>query len=111
MRRTVKAGYNDYTCSHEIGPYNQMSLLGNNDIRHSFVATTRDGCKHWDILSFLSKKGAIDLSQSCAVCEHATCRSDTRVEALSTLGPVKLDPASFVYRPVSRHHSAESQAQ
>ena len=45
MDITVNFGYSDYTCYHENGPYNQMSLLGNNDISHSNVITTRNGCK------------------------------------------------------------------
>ena len=32
---TVNVGYNDCTCHHSIGPYIQMSLIGNNDIWHS----------------------------------------------------------------------------
>ena len=63
------------------------------------------------IASFLSVTGAVDLFQSCAVCEHVPCWSDKPVGALSTLRPMELDPRRLVYSPVSRHHSAESQAQ
>ena len=48
MSATVKVGYSDYTCSHENGPYDGVSLLANHDIRHShfhYIVYFADGSK------------------------------------------------------------------